>query len=59
MSNCGEYEVSLRLTNTDKYVWTDAEGNILKNPTQKIKQNSSIVLQNASRTLYICICICI
>ena len=39
MSNCGEYEVSLRLTNTDKYVWTDVEGNILKNPTQKIKWN--------------------
>lgn len=39
MSNCGEYEVSLRLTNTDKYVWVDSEDNILKNPTQKIKWN--------------------
>ena len=39
MSNCGTYEVSLKLTNTDEYVWVDAEGNVLKNITQKVNWN--------------------
>lgn len=36
MSNVGDYEVTLKLINSDVYVWTDAEGNILKNSAQKL-----------------------
>ena len=45
MSNCGEYSINLVLNDTDKYVWVDADGNILRNPVQKI--NWSITKANA------------
>ena len=45
MSNCGDYSLNLVLKDTDKYVWVDGEGNILRNPIQKI--NWSITKANA------------
>lgn len=36
MTNCGDYEVQLKLNNSDKYVWSDESGEILTNPVQKI-----------------------
>lgn len=44
MSGCGNYDITLKLTNPDEYVWVDAEGNILKGSTQKV--NWSIIKAN-------------
>ncbi len=37
MANCGDYEVQLKLNNSDKYAWSNASGEILSNPIQKVK----------------------